>query len=433
MLASAAMGPVQDTYDLMLYRAATSFLGVAHYDCLLCHNGRGHLDQLSLWAANSTRMQAQRMAAHFSRLRLAAVPNTKQYEHPLYNSTEVQDAPTGTYDLNTNFGNRPGRCANALPLNEQGRCNATQSITPEYRDGSAPKDGNWRVAFASKMIDDPLFGMNFANRLWKQFFGLGLVDPVDTLDPERLDPQNLPQAPWTLQASLPELLVQLGRHFLETNSDLRTFLRTIVRSSAYQLSSRYDGQWKLEYVPLYARHYPRRLSAEEIHDAVVKSTGMNQRYTYPTVNGQTVTQGSALPQSSPVEWAMELPDINEPRNNAGNGNVFMSAFHRGNRDTAQRSNAGSILQQLNLMNDQFVTTRVKTAASPTLRELAKLTDNVALVDELFLNFLSRRPNDSERSQAVEYLKKQTTPAGRNTALEDLAWVCVNKIDFLFSY
>ena len=48
VLGSAAMGPVQDTYDLQLVKSVSSYLGVGHYDCLLCHSGRGHLDQISV-------------------------------------------------------------------------------------------------------------------------------------------------------------------------------------------------------------------------------------------------------------------------------------------------------------------------------------------------------------------------------------------------
>ena len=67
----------------------------------------------------------------------------------------------GTYDLNTTFGNRPNR----TPFGTE------RSLTPEYRDG-AKASGNWRAAFAAKLTADPLFGINFGNRLWKEFFGL---------------------------------------------------------------------------------------------------------------------------------------------------------------------------------------------------------------------------------------------------------------------
>jgi hypothetical protein len=175
------------------------------------------------------------------------------------------------------------------------------------------------------------------------------------------------------------------------------------------------------------------LDAEEIHDAIAKATGVLPTYTWSLVNGQTVERGSALPQSAPVNWAMQLPDINEPRANTGGGRDFMAAFHRGNRDTAQRSQSGSILQQLNLMNNVFVTSRIRISASPVLRGIAQLQDNAQLVDELWLNFLSREPSPTERNIAIGRLANAKTNAERNRVVEDLAWASFNRTEFLFSY
>ena len=161
VLGSAAMGPAQDTYDLQLVKSVSSYLGVGHYDCLLCHSGRGHLDQISSWAARTARSDAERMAAYFARTRLNNVPNATQYESPLYQSTDIQDVDTGGYNLNTNAGNRPTRA----PVGTE------RTLMPEYRDGTKA-EGNWREAFANKLTSDPLFGINFANRIWKEFFGL---------------------------------------------------------------------------------------------------------------------------------------------------------------------------------------------------------------------------------------------------------------------
>jgi hypothetical protein len=439
VLASAAMGPAQDTYDMMLYRTASAYMGLGHYDCLLCHDGRGHLTGISLWAQRTTRMSAQRMAAHFSRMRLNGLREATQFQHPLYNSTEVTDVNTGNYDLNVTFGNRPARCAPGAKavgrtcVSSDRTVPATMAIQPEYYDGTTPRNSNWRAAFAEKVVQDPMFGRNFANRLWKAFFNLGLVDPVDTLDPDRLDPANPPPAPWAMQASHPELLEKLAGFFIQNNTDIRAFIRLLVQSTAYQLSSQYSGPWKLEYLNLFARHYPRRLEAEEIHDAIIKATGVLPQYTWPLINAQTVPRGSVLPQSAPVSWAMQLPDVNEPRANTGNARDFMAAFQRGNRDTAQRSQSGSVLQQLYLMNDQVVTNRVKVAASPVLQTISRITDNGTAVDELFLTFLSRMPSGPERAAAVSHLARARSAAERNTFLEDLAWVCINKVEFLFSY
>ena len=306
---------------------------------------------------------------------------------------------------------------------------------PEYRDGTKA-EGNWREAFANKLTSDPLFGINFANRIWKEFFGLALIDPVDSIDPDRLDPSNPPAAPWSLQATHPALLQKLGQQFMQNDTNLRFLIRLIVQSSAYQLSSRYEGEWKADYVPLFVRHYPRRLWAEEVHDAIVRATEVLPRYTWAKISTDTVARGTpaaAIPQSDPVSWAMKLPDVTEPRGAAAVRD-FMTSFTRGNRDTARRSSAGSILQELNLMNDNtMVLSKIRMANSPRLKDIARIADNSQLVNELWLTFLSRKPTDSERGKAVDSLSRATTPAARNAAIEDLAWVAINKVDFLFSY
>lgn len=425
VLASTAMGPAQDTYDTMLSRTATAFLGMSHYDCLLCHSGPRHLTGISLWGEQAVRSDAQRMAAFFSRMRLpnGAPAGALQYENALYNSTDVQDAATGQYDLNTTAGNRPVRS----PVGTE------RNFTPEYRDGARPAAGeNWRSFFAGKLTSDPMFYRNLANRVWKQLFGLGLVDPVDQLDPARLDPKNPPPAPWTMQATHPILLEKLADFFRDSDTDLRALIRVMVQSSAYQLSSSYEGEWKLDYVPLFARHYPRRLSAEEVVDAIVTATGVMGRYTWPMENGQTIPQGTPARQSEPVTWAMQLPDINEPRTNTAVRDL-MRTFYRGNRDTAQRMESGSILQQLSLMNSAFVLDRIRltgASPSPVLTNIAKMQDNEQALEELFLNFLSRKPTPTEKTKALAFLQRAVS---RTEAFQDLAWVCVNKVDFLFSY
>jgi hypothetical protein len=258
-----------------------------------------------------------------------------------------------------------------------------------------------------------------ANRLWKQMFGLGLVDPVDQMDPARLDPKNPPAAPWALQATHPELLEQLAATMVSQDFNLRGFLRVLLQSSAYQLSSRYDGEWSVEYVPLFARHYPRRLEGEEIHDLIVQAT--NTPIAYTVQNYDTVTS------------AIRLPEPVEPRSN-GSSASFMNTFLRGNRDTQQRSQSGSLLQQLALMNDNFVVSRMRLASSPFLTVMSKITNNSELIEHMYLQFLGRRPTKNEQDKALALLVKAGTNAtNRNTAIEDLAWVCVNKLDFIFSY
>jgi len=426
--ASTSMGPMQDTYDTMLAKTASTFLGISSYDCLLCHNGRGHLDQLSLWAKSRTRMEAESMAAFFSRMAFTPAPG---------NSVMVSDAPDGAYSLNTDYGNRPNRA----PIGD------ISSLTPAYREsGASPGSSDWRAAFAENLVKDPMFARNLANRIWKQMFGLALVDPVDSLDPARLDPVHPPDAPWSLQATHPELLEKLATELSRQDFRLRAFLRVLVQSSAYQLSSGFAGQWKEEYVPLFARHYARRLEGEEVHDAIAGATGLPGSY---TVSGW----------AEPVAWAMQLPEPIEPASDAA-VRRFMNTFLRGDRDTQERSQAGSIQQQLSLMNDPFVINRVKIPRAPKLQLISAITRDEDAVNEIYLSFLSRLPTADERTNAVLILQKalasgtalrpapdnnndrallvsEVKPSAasgtRENAVEDLAWVCINKVEFLFSY
>ncbi len=168
---------------------------------------------------------------------------------------------------------------------------------------------------------------------------------------------------------------------LYSNFNFKDYMRIIVQSTSYQLSSRYDSTWNINDIPLFARHYPRRLDAEEVHDAIGKATGILGNY---NVNGPTAPL---------IQWAMQLPD---PLANSGVGANLLNNFLRGNRDTIPRSSDASILQRLTTMNDTFVTNKTKVAASPELTAVSKMTDNNAVIEELFLTFISREPSAAER-------------------------------------
>lgn len=408
-------GPNEDSYDTMALRSANIFMGVQHYDCLMCHGGRFHLEPLSLWASKVTRTQAQQMSAYFSRntqTQFVVPPGEDARANPYAGSYLVTDVVNRSYSLRTSFGNRPNR----TPIGTQ------TTLTPEwsFSHGAKPTSNNWREEFAKNLVAEPMFARNVANRLWKQMFNLGLVDPVDSMDPARLDPKNPPGEGWTLQATHPQLLEDLATWMKENDFNLRGYLRLLTESSAYQLSSEYPGEtFTPQMVPLFARHYVRRLEAEELHDAINKATGVTPVYRIGGIWGD------------PMNWAMQLPDANEPSD--GTARNFMANFGRGNRENQPRTQVSSTLQQLALMNDGFVTNRITMAQSNTLKEIVKLTDNGAAVDEMFLTFLSRTPSESERAKAVAHLARATNANLRNTYLEDLAWALINKIDFLFSY
>ena len=199
-----------------------------------------------------------------------------------------------------------------------------------------------------------------------------------------------------LQPSHPELLDALAGDFRKSNHSVKHVLRTICRSNAYQLSARYDGEWSDRLIPYFARKYPRRLKAEELHDAIVKATNMPPN---PLFEVQFKTEK--------FPWAMQLPDPTEPRNN-GTSRAFLDLFLRGNRDSVPRSDATSLTQELNMMNNTFITSRVSRNGTTTVALLLKTNSTpVDLVGEIYLATLSRRPTPEEQASAVKYISRGT--------------------------
>jgi hypothetical protein len=403
------MGPVQDTYDGHAVNLASMFLGINIADCLLCHDGARHLDQVNLFGSKLKRANMWGLSAYFARTRMQrqVVTTTPQVAKFI-----VSETATGEYQLNTTDGNRVAR----QPLN------GVSVIAPSYpfATGTAAPAGiqpgeSRRQALARQVTGDIQFSRAIVNYVWEKFMVQAFVSPANTFDLARLDPNNPPPAPWTLQPTNPELLQTLAEWFQANHYDLRALMALIAKSNAYQLSSTYPGTWNISYVPYYARRYVRRLDAEELHDAIAKATGIPGNYTL---------QGSALP---PVQWAMQFPDTTEGGSVAG----FLNAFGRGDRDTMSRRSDGSILQSLDMLNSPVVLGRIhqNNPGSRVAILMSQTSDPQTIISDLFLNTLSRAPTDQE----VAFFMPVFQQLGNRTAAENLQWVLLNKVDFLFNY
>ncbi|MGH9841329.1 MAG: DUF1549 domain-containing protein, partial [Blastocatellia bacterium] len=406
------MGPQQDTMDGSAVNSASMFLGINAVDCLLCHDGAGHLDQVNLWGSQRTRAEGWGMSAFFARTRRQRQSLSQQ---PNYAKYVVSENTTGEYMLNTNFGNRQTRA----PIDGK------NTVDPKYifGGGGLNQGENRRQALARHITTDIQFSRAAVNYIWEKLMVEALVSPSNAFDPARLDPAaTLPEG-WALQPANAELLVALAQDFKTNGYSIRSLIATITKSSAYQLSSQYPGQWSLALVPYYARKYARRLEAEEIHDAILKSSGIGVTYQLrDTLNANTFT----------VNWAMQLPDTSEPR---GNGvTTFLNTFIRGDRDVKPRSQEPSIQQALQLMNNTFVMTRIhqNNAGSNTARLLAdaSLTPQ-QIVTQLYLSTLSRNPSQSELDKLTPLF--ETGSMGRRGATEAVQWSLLNKMDFIFNY
>ena len=316
----------EDTADEIIVNSARIFLGI-NYQCISCHGGKGFLEKVSLDLVSKKRSDFWAMAAFFGKTRVRVVPFQDRY-------TITEDG-TG-YDSKSWSQVRLQR--------EGGNIEPTFILTGEKADPTKPL----RPQFARMLTQHPQFARATVNLVWKQFFGLGIVDPVDSFDLARQNPKATLPAPWTCQPTNDELLDALAVDFAKHGFSLKHLMQTIARSSAYQLSSRFDGEWKESYTPYFARHYVRQLTAEQIHDAISQATLVFGNYKRRDWTYETPI--------APVRFWTEAGSPEEIGNGEAKG--FLRTFGQANREQFDRQPGGSILQAMMLMNSPFVTKRV---------------------------------------------------------------------------
>ena len=118
---------------------------------------------------------------------------------------------------------------------------------------AAPDLDSYAAWMTSKA--NPRFTTVIANRLWKETFGIGLIEPVDEITD-------------TTEATNPELMAYLEERMKALDYDLKAFLEMIYNTRTYQRQATRE-----EIQPGDAYHYPgpvlRRMSAEQIWDSFV--------------------------------------------------------------------------------------------------------------------------------------------------------------------
>ena len=267
------------------------------------------------------------------------------------------------------------------------------------------------------LIEHPQFARATVNWIWSELMVVGIVDPPHDFDLLRQDPGNPPPAPWTLQPTHPELLDALAQDFQKHHFDLRHLMELITKSSAYQLSSRFEGQWKPQYASYYARRLVRRLSAEELFDAISEAT---QVFPEIAISGTDKKTKHVLATYSNED----IKDTEMRR--------FLGFFGQSNRDKEDRDLSGSIIQASLLLNSDIIKKKVSAQTEgsrvQTLLNSETALTNRELVEELFLATLSRFPTDKEIKLSSEMLEHY-----RDRGAEDLQWALLNKLDFLFNY
>jgi hypothetical protein len=287
---------------------------------------------------------------------------------------------------------------------------------PAPLDGAAlPMDdpGDRRESLARWLTspENPYFTRSIVNRVWANFFGMGLVESVDDLRA-------------TNPASNENLLAALCRHTVEHDYDLKSLMRLILLSETYRRSSdplpenRDDRKW-------FARTYPRRLMAEVLSDAIADVTGVRDRYTELAMNDGSTETVTGYNENT---RAIQLHD-------SAVKNYFLTTFGRNARDITcecERSNQPSLVQVLHLANGSTINDKLAAKDGHVTQILATNPAPAALVEAAWLRCLSRLPTDAERTP-LESMLAAASPDQKRAIVEDMYWSLLTSREFLFRH
>jgi hypothetical protein len=326
----------------------------------------------------------------------------KCHDHPFEKWTQNQYYEFGAYfaRIGTKNGEMPGEqiIFTKFDGGEVKHPKNDMNVTPKVPYGTAQetKDGERRDVFVEWMTskDNPLFAKAMVNRTWSYFFGRGVIDPVDDIRASN-------------PASNPELLDALTADFIKSGFDVRHLMRTICNSRTYQLSV-VANKWNEDDSINFSHANPRRLSAEQLLDAVAVATGSR-----PKIKG--------VPKDM---RAAEIPDGMVKEND------FLTLFGRPKRQSAcecERTSNVTLSHALNLINGATISEAVAAKDNRISKLIEAETDNKKVVEEIYLSVLNRPPNASE-------LKDLNLGEGeqRLESAQDLAWALLNSPAFLFN-
>ena len=257
------------------------------------------------------------------------------------------------------------------------------------------------------MLTEPnrYFAKSFVNRIWANYFNVGIIDPPDDL--------NLANPP-----SNKALLDYLVDEFIARGYDMKWLHRTIANSRTYQLSWR-PNETNRGDERNYSHAILRRLPAEVAVDAIIQATVNDAKLatTHTVVAQRKIGQHPKSTQTRSIDFSLL---------------VFGKPLRSTNCD-CERQSAPTLLQALYIRNDQEMLERLDRKDS-WLAQLKKAKPQPDQIDDLiaqaYLRTLSRPPNKTELSDCRGHI---TESADIIDGLRDLLWALLNTQEFITNH
>jgi hypothetical protein len=249
--------------------------------------------------------------------------------------------------------------------------------------------------------ENPFFAKVQANRVWYHLMGRGLVDPID--DFRSSNP-----------ATNEPLLKELARSFQQSGFKLKSLVRLIMTSRAYQLSAS-PAETNADDETRFSRAIIRPLQAEQMLDAISRVTGVSPRFeSYP--KGTRAGQLAAPPLTKRGKKGLEAER-------------FLKVFGQPERlltCECERPSDTGLVQTFQLLSGEMINGMLTQPGNRLGKLLESKQSDAEIVEELYWSALSRGPTSTELSRLSEFVAKSSD---RRAALEDVVWGLINSKEF----
>jgi hypothetical protein len=270
-----------------------------------------------------------------------------------------------------------------------GQTAAARFIYPELGEIDPAADKPARLKRLAEIIAGPKDGRlprTLVNRLWGQFFGRSLVEPVDDME----------QPAWNQ-----DLLDWLAEDLVDHHYDVKRTIGRMLTSQAYQLPTVNLAESKGF---VFQGPAVRRMSAEQFRDALGQITGV--WFAKADFGNGTNQIRASLVAADPLTVALGRPNREQV--------------------VTSRPTVATTLQALELTNGETLAKILRRGA-----EQLAAADPLPgeLIDRLYRNALSRPPRATEKAMAIDLLGKPT----RQEGVEDFVWAMVMLPEFQLIY
>ncbi|MEM6364686.1 MAG: DUF1553 domain-containing protein, partial [Planctomycetota bacterium] len=360
--------------------AASAFLGI-QLQCARCHDSPYH---------STTQQDLYSLAAMLGRKSLTP-PKSSRVPDAFFESAGRQSLikvtlkPNVAVDPKWPFGAQTG--ANDGPLIE--------SLLTD------PSDHRERFAALVTSPSNQRFAAVIVNHLWHRLIGAGLVQPLDDWEGRT--------------SSHPELLNQLSRDLIMSGYDLKSTIRQIMTSKLYARQAIGQNGDQEAATRFFNAPDPRRLTAEQIVDSLFHASGRamdTEEITFvhdgslPMKKRLSLGRPKRAWQFAGLNNERDRPSLSMPR-----ARSIVDVLHAfgwtGTRQQpiVSRDTEPNVLQPGILANGTLTMSLTRAAYQQPLAKLALGAESPGeLVDELFLRFLGRFPNQQERVTFTKALR-----------------------------